>query len=102
MGVDRTGFPAIVTMPRIWPSPGVSISSPSTATGNSPPNSGSPRTRECHRAGPPVLHGSTASTAGVVNIAPPARSRLPVNTFSTSRSQVDTAPNAWVEVPMRP
>ncbi len=45
MGVDSTGLPARVTSARICPSPGVSISSASVATGSSPPNSGRPRTR---------------------------------------------------------
>jgi hypothetical protein len=44
-GVESTGLPATVSSARIWPSPGVSISSRSTDTGSSPPNSGSPRTR---------------------------------------------------------
>ena len=46
---DSTGLPAIVTSARIWPSPGVSISSARHATGSSPKTSGSPRTRLCQR-----------------------------------------------------
>ncbi len=38
-----------VTSARIWPSPGVSISSARHTTGSSPKNSGSPRTRDVRR-----------------------------------------------------
>ena len=48
-GVDTTGFPATVISARTWPSPGVSISSARPATGSSPNDSGSPRTRLCQR-----------------------------------------------------
>ena len=44
-GVDSTGLPAIVSTARIWPSPGVSISSRNVETGSSPAYSGMPRTR---------------------------------------------------------
>ena len=44
-GVESTGLPATVSSARTCPSPGVTISSRSTATGSSPANSGSPRTR---------------------------------------------------------
>ena len=37
-GVESTGLPATVTSARIWPSPGVSISSSSVTTGSSPLN----------------------------------------------------------------
>ena len=47
-GVDSTGLPAMVTIARIWPSPGVSISSRITAAGSSPANSGMSRTRLRH------------------------------------------------------
>ena len=43
--MDSTGLPAAVIIARIWPSPGVSISSDMVTAGSSPPNSGSPRTR---------------------------------------------------------
>jgi hypothetical protein len=44
-GVESTGLPAKISMPRTWPSPGVVISSARPATGNSPLISGSPLTR---------------------------------------------------------
>ena len=49
-GAESTGLPASVTMARIWPWPGVSISSASTAEGRSPSVSGRPRTRLCQRS----------------------------------------------------
>jgi hypothetical protein len=39
-GLDETGLPPTVTSARTWPSPGVSISSGSAVTGNSPNASG--------------------------------------------------------------
>ena len=81
----RTGLPATVTSARTWPSPGVSISSASVTTGSSPKTSGRPRTRLCQRPKrtPAPVPGvpdacSRCPPAGVVNIAPPSRSRLPV------------------------
>ena len=44
-GVEETGLPAIVSIARTCPLPGVRISSASVDTGSSPPNSGSSRTR---------------------------------------------------------
>ena len=44
----------------------------------------------------------TRSTAGVVNIAPPARSRLPVSTLSTTTSHADSPPNSCWQTPTRP
>ena len=49
---------------RIWPSPGVSISSASAATGSSPIVSGSPRTRLCQR--PSCDAAAAAGRAGRV------------------------------------
>ena len=48
-GVLSTGLPAMVTKALSCPSPGVRNSSASAATGNSPSNSGKPRTREKKR-----------------------------------------------------
>ena len=48
-GVETTGLPAIVTSARTRPSPGVSISSASAATGSSPNDLGRPLTRLCQR-----------------------------------------------------
>ena len=108
-GVDSTGLPATVNSARIWPSPGVSISSARHAAGSSPNTSPRPRTRDgpavrrrCRGRGPgaPVVFDEPA--AGVVNIAPPGRSRLPVSTLMTSTSQLASVPNACVVVPIRP
>ena len=44
-GVESTGLPAKISMPRTWPSPGVVISSARPATGSSPFISGRPLTR---------------------------------------------------------
>jgi hypothetical protein len=105
-GVESTGFPAIVTAARTWPGPGVSISSLRIATGHSPPNSGRPRTRLRRVANRPRcpmrVANATRSAAGRVNIDPPARSRLPVTTFTTFASQQASPPNSWVEIPTRP
>ena len=88
------------------PSPGVSISSASAATGSSPRTSGSPRTRVAKRPkrgsrGPsgPELRCAAAASG---NSAPPGRSRLPVSTLSTSTSHDASVPNSCVQVPMRP
>ena len=107
-GVDNTGFPPAVISALICPSPGVAISSAITLTGYSPSASGNLRTRECPRpiekplpvpfwprvVGPPA--------AGIVNITPPSRSRLPVMVFTTSTNQLAVVPKLTVHVPMRP
>ena len=107
-GVETTGLPATVIRARTRPSPGVRISSARAATGNSLKCSARPRTRVWRRpnraprprpAAPEVL---APPAAGVVNIAPPGRSRLPVSTLMTSTSQEASVPNSWVHVPMRP
>ena len=77
--------------------PASSISSRSAATGSSPPNSGSPRTRDCQRAEVPAADRGrvpTTSMAGVVNIAPPSRSRLPVTMLSSWIAHWQSAPNS--------
>ena len=108
LGVETTGLPAIVISARTWPSPGVSISSARQATGSSPNTSARPRTRLANRPiraprprpGVPAALEWPAAPSG--NIAPPARSRLPVSRLSTSTSQLATVPNSWVQVPIRP
>ena len=107
-GVDTTGLPATVIIARICPSPGVSISSASVATGYSPKNSGSPFTRLCRRPNftpRPVPVGfdvGPADVAGWANIIPPSRSRLPARMLTTSTSHDATVPNSCVQVPIRP
>ena len=107
-GVETTGLPAMQTSARTWPSPGVSISSASAATGSSPKCSGSPRTRLAQRPwrmprpDPPGPDEFFWPAAARVNIAPPSRSRFPVSTFTTSTSQLAWVPSSWVQVPMRP
>jgi hypothetical protein len=107
-GVDTTGLPAIVMSARTCPSPGVSISSASVATGSSPRISPSPRTRDCQRPKdtprprPDSPRVFAPPVAGLVNIAPPGRSRLPVIALSTSTSHDAVVPNDCVVVPMRP
>jgi hypothetical protein len=103
--LERTGLPATVTKPRIWPSPRMSISSAMAATGSCPPNSGRPRTRDFQRF--QRLMSKTRpmrprSMAGVVNMAPPSRSRLPVSRLTTSMSQEASQPNSFTLVPTRP
>ena len=106
-GVDRIGLPATVTIARICPSPGVSISSAMHTAGNSPNVSPRPRTRLFRRPNrmPRPTRGVPrvfdAPAAARVNIAPPGRSRLPVQMFSTSTSHEVTVPNGEVVVPMR-
>ncbi len=48
-GVERTGLPATVKSARIWPSPGVAISSARHETGTWPSTSDAPRTRVFQR-----------------------------------------------------
>jgi hypothetical protein len=108
LGVDRTGLPASVTSARIWPSPGVRISSASTDTGYSPITSGWPLTllwpRPTVKPRPePGLPRVVAPPAtGVGNIDPPGRSRLPLSTLTTSINHDAVEPNSVVVVPMRP
>ena len=73
-GVDSTGLPAMVTIARIWPSPGVSISSRITAAGSSPPNSGMSRTRLRHTSWWP---GPTIRRADRVDRPAPGTARRP-------------------------
>ena len=90
---------------RTWPSPGVSISSAMVDDGISPPTSGCPLTRLFQRPiWKPLPFGSAASSgaAGVGNMTPPGRSRLPVRMFSTSQPQVARVPNSCTHVPRRP
>ena len=108
LGSDSTGLPATHTNARICPGPGVSISSARQTAGSSPNVPGRSRTRDRGWLGrtPRPSRGAPRvfepPTAGVVNIAPPGRSRLPVHTLSTSTSQLATVPNSAVVVPMRP
>jgi hypothetical protein len=101
-GEESTGFPASVTSARICWSPGVSISSARVAEGSSPMNSGVPRVRECQRPRSVGGWSSSTSTGGLGNIAPPARSRLPLAMLSASISQLAVVPKGTVLVPMRP
>ena len=103
-GVESTGFPAMVTIARICPSPGVSISSRSTATGSSPPNSGAPRTRLRHTSWwpGPTRPRSTTSIAGSGSSTPPSRSKFPVSRFSSWIAHWATEPNPCVDTPIRP
>ena len=107
-GVETAGLPATVMSARTWSSPGVSISSARHAAGSSPSTSGSPRTLLVRRPSrsPRPRPGSprllAPPVAGSGNIAPPARSRLPVSVLSTSTSHDATVPNACVVVPIRP
>ena len=59
-GVDSTGLPATVISARIWPSPGVAISSARHDTGTWPSTSGAPRTRV-----PPAELGAPPSSPGI-------------------------------------
>ena len=82
-GVDETGLPAIVSIARTWPSPGVSISSAIEAAGSSPLKTLRPETRALKVPNPPgLVPGPVIGTAGAVSIAPPTASRLPVTRFS--------------------
>ena len=107
-GVESTGLPAKISMPRTWPSPGVVISSARPATGSSPFISGSPLTRCVWRPWSPKPSSrarfSTAPTsnAGLGNIAPPGTSRLPVTALSTLMSQCVSEPVRWWHTPTRP
>ena len=103
-GVERTGLPAIVTIARIRPSPGVSISSRRAETGSSPANSGRSRTRLRHTSWWPgeTMRRPTVSMAGSGNITPPSRSRLPVRTLSRVTAHWQIEPKPWVETPSRP
>ena len=94
-GVLSTGLPAIVSSARTWPWPGVSISSASARDGQLAERPrAAPRTRLACRGRPraaaapgaPVVFAAPA--AGVANIAPPGRSRLPVSALRTSTSQL--------------
>ena len=94
-----------VIIARTWPGPGVSISSPIVDDGISPSTSGWPLTRLFQRPiSKPLPRGSPASSgaAGVANIAPPGRSRLPVSTFTRSTAQLASVPNSCTQVPSRP
>jgi len=106
-GADSTGFVASVISARIWPGPGVSISSARQTIGNSPITSGAPRTRlRCRpsatprpRPAGPLVFAANAAACG--NIAPPGVSRWPVRMLSTSTSQLASVPNSCVQLPMR-
>ena len=100
-GVDD-GLPAMHTSPRIWPSPGVVISSASTDTGSSPPNSGSPRTRVDQAQVPAadqLLADHVDRRAG--EHRPPGRSRLPVRMLIACAAHCATLPYACVDAPIR-
>ena len=106
-GWDNTGLPAMVMKARIWPSPGVRISSCSAPGGSVPQNSGSPLTRVCQRftGGTPSTKASLNTSTGIMptgNITPPGRSTLPVNTLIASCNQLDKVPKLCVQVPNLP
>ncbi len=107
-GVESTGLPATVKSARMRPSPGVRISSAMHEAGSSPNTSPRPLTRAAQRwtCVPRPRPGSPAvfddPLTGVVNIAPPGRSRSPIRTLITSISQLASVPNACVVVPIRP
>ena len=94
----------MVSRARTRPSPGVLISSASADTGSSPPNDGRPRTRERRFPKPPgpSTPRPMRSTAGVVSMVPPGRSRLPVRMLIVCTAHWQTTPWAWVETPIRP
>ena len=107
--MDSTGLPATVNRARIWPSPGVAISSARHDTGTWPSTSGAPRTRVVHRpklGAPPSSPGMgrsvTGQAAGRANMAPPGTSKWRVRMFTTSTIQLASVPNSWLQVPMRP
>jgi len=82
----------------------VRISSAIVEDGISPPTSGCPLTRLFQRAKPNRLPLAMAPSgaAAVGNIAPPARSRFPLSTFTRSTAQLASVPNSWTQVPKRP
>ena len=106
-GVDKIGLPPTITIARIWPSPGVEISSAIAEAGYSPSTSGCLPTREWPRPvrkplpEPPAPRVFPLPATGNGNIAPPTRSRLPVKIFTTSTSHEAVVPNAVVVVPIR-
>ena len=108
-GVDSTGLPATVISARIWPSPGVSISSARHTTGQlavdlgqaAHPRACAARTarRGPCRGVPPVLALPVGGlgehrAAGPVEVAG--------EHVSTSTSHDASVPNSCVHVPMRP
>ena len=97
-------MPATVSTARIWPSPGVSISSRKALTGSSPPNSGSSRTRlrQTSKWPRPTIALPTMSIAGSVNSTPPSRSKLPVRMFRHWIAHWQIEPKPWVDRPIRP
>ena len=101
-GTESTGLPAITTSALIWPSPGVDISSARLTAGNSPITSGWPLTRLKKRPRLPGPELPATSTAGLENITPPSRSRLPVAMLSRLINQCASVPNGAVLTPMRP
>ena len=106
--VTQLDLPENVTSARTRPGPSVAISSARTPTESSPSTSGRPLTRDRQRptSTPEPVPGSPLNVgppvAGVANMAPPGRSRLPVSTLSTSTSQLVAVPKACVVVPQRP
>jgi hypothetical protein len=107
-GALSTGLPAITISARVWPGPGVAISSARQETGTWPSTSGAPRTRDFQRwkTKPSANSGLgrlvSDHATGSAHILPPSRSRLPVNTFSTSTSHEASVPNSWLHSPIRP
>ncbi len=98
----------MVTSARIWPGPGVAISSARHESGTCPRTSGAPRTRLFQRwnVKPSAKSGcgseATDQATGFPKSMPPGRSQLPVRTFTTSTSHDASVPNSCVQVPMRP
>ena len=104
-GVESTGLPPTVTIARIWPSPGVVISSARPATGNSLRTSGYPRTRLWRRPmrkprPRPLPRPLSCGVSG--NIAPPGESRFPVTRLRASTAHAASVPKPTVCVPIRP
>ena len=98
----------MVTSERMRFSPGVKISSASTETGYSLSTSGFLLTRVCPRpiAKPLPFPGVPRVVAlpvtGMVNIAPPRLSMLPLMTLMASTNHALVVPNSTVFTPMRP
>ncbi len=107
-GALMTGLPAMVKSIRIWPSPGVPISSAMNAAGTWPSTSGTPETRDDHlpkARGPSLavdaIHAIGHAT-GLPHISPPGRSNFPTTMLTTSTSHDASVPNSWLQSPMRP
>ena len=102
-GVDSTGLPATVTIARIWPSPGVTISSAIVDDRQLAAELGQPADPALpHAEVATAEHRSGAFDRRRGNIVPPGRSRLPVMMLSTWIAHWQIAPNCCVDTPTRP